>query len=268
MLNPTKVNPEEKNDTIPLENYWISNVVLYIPEKGLLKYNSPIQTIKLQQPANKCLEFLLSKRFAVVSQKELMVYAWGEEKEKFVSTNAFYQTMFHLRRSLQKAGCDDLILSVPKKGSVINSDYSIFVTESDVPLKSGGNDTNRDSDAKKLVDRFKYTRYIAAVILSVTVFIVAFYSYIKSQSVDFYANYKITQDQRCNIYLPPGANKVDYYALLESAKIDCTQPQDVYITVRKGYLRNSLLVCSVKNKQRLCSAVTVMNKSVSLYEKD
>lgn len=107
-------------------NYLIDNQVLFEPATNRLTNKENQESLELKEPAARCLYMMLRNHANLISQSELMAYAWGDNHRQ-VPSNTFYQTILVLRKSLALLGAErDIIVTIPRKGLLIPED--IFVT--------------------------------------------------------------------------------------------------------------------------------------------
>lgn len=109
--------------------YLINNDIEFLYDEGLLTSRSLSKNIKLLAPSTKILKYLLDKKGALVTQQELFKIGWGE-KEKYVTSNAFYQNILLIRKAFEDLELnEDFIKTVPKKGYLININVQIEYVE-------------------------------------------------------------------------------------------------------------------------------------------
>lgn len=232
--------------------YTINDTACFKPESRSLD-NVPLGIdLKIQRPACRCLEYLLKNRGVIVSQRELMKYAWGEEKEKIVSTNNFYQAMHQLRNALESVGCPDIIDTIPRKGLIIDKRHKISFVIDDVPDKKPASDSF-----------FKYWHMIVSG-LTVTL-LITFYLLLDDES-DAFAGYKPVKIGHCAVYVSDAYIRRDsLLRLLKYARLNCeemTLPRKIYVTIKKNNIRNSLMICTQK-EERICHTIFVMNEEIT-----
>lgn len=106
-------------------NYLIDNILELYPEEKLLFNRLTQQHIQLHKTATQCLVLLIQKHNEVVTQDELLRFAWGE-KHREVTHNAFYQCILNLRKSIVRLGVEkSIVTTIARKGLIINNDVII-----------------------------------------------------------------------------------------------------------------------------------------------
>jgi len=114
----------------------IDNEVMLIAEKNLLRNIHTGEEITLKQAAALCLQLLLSRHNTIVTQLELMAFAWGV-KHREVSFNTFYQCILAVRRSLQLLGINkQVITTIPRKGLIIYDNIPVQCSQDKLTAKS------------------------------------------------------------------------------------------------------------------------------------
>ncbi|ROS10816.1 transcriptional regulator [Raoultella sp. BIGb0399] len=108
-----------------IDYFVIGENIIFIPTKRLIIDGVNRKEIKLQVPASMCFEKLLKKQGEVISQNELIDFGWGEKRKSGVSTNAYYQSILHLRKNLENVGLFDIIDTIPRNGLRINKKIKV-----------------------------------------------------------------------------------------------------------------------------------------------
>ncbi|HEY3591965.1 MAG TPA: winged helix-turn-helix domain-containing protein [Buttiauxella sp.] len=105
--------------------YLIENKIIFSPEKQTLVHADSNDQIKLKPTASLCLLLLLRKHGEIVTQNELLAFAWGESHRQ-VSFNAFYQSILSLRKSFLQMNVEEqIITTIPRKGLLIQQEITI-----------------------------------------------------------------------------------------------------------------------------------------------
>lgn len=105
--------------------YLIENKIIFLPEKQCLVHTDSHEQIKLKPTASLCLLLLLRNHAEIVTQNELLAFAWGESHRQ-VSFNAFYQSILSLRKSFLQMNVEkQIITTVPRKGLLIQQEITI-----------------------------------------------------------------------------------------------------------------------------------------------
>lgn len=120
---------ETENGSKNNHNFIINGRVKFIPFRRIIEDMNTGTKIKLHVPASLCLDRLLNNQGRLVSQDELILYAWGLKRESTVSSNTFYQCILHLRRKLAQLELCDVIETVPRHGIIFNNSVSVLITQ-------------------------------------------------------------------------------------------------------------------------------------------
>jgi DNA-binding winged helix-turn-helix (wHTH) protein len=103
-----------------INNYLTDKTIIFSPSELLLQHCETMKTKKIRATEAKCLMLLLNKHGSVVSQYELLEFAWGETHRE-VSFNLFYQCILSLRKSFaQLEYPGTIITTMPRKGLIID----------------------------------------------------------------------------------------------------------------------------------------------------
>lgn len=106
--------------------FLIDNRVEFYYEEHYLLGRNTLQSIKLQVPASQCLHALLINHGNIVSQTDLMVAGWGN-RSAHISVNTYYQSILHLRRSIEFIGLEKgFIKTVNRKGLLVHKGWNII----------------------------------------------------------------------------------------------------------------------------------------------
>lgn len=112
--------------------YLIENKIIFSPEKQTLVHADSHEQIKLKPTAALCLLLLLRKHGEIVTQNELLAFAWGESHRQ-VSFNAFYQSILSLRKSFLQMNVEkQIITTIPRKGLLIQQEITIETKQDSV----------------------------------------------------------------------------------------------------------------------------------------
>ncbi|MDY1036671.1 winged helix-turn-helix domain-containing protein [Lelliottia sp. CFBP8978] len=105
-------------DTTLKKVFLINDTLLFEPELRQIgpRVDYPRRAVKLHGPVSECLSQLLEHNNQVLSQRFLFASVW-EKNGVVVSTNALYQTIATIRKTLKSAGLDEnIIKTIPKEG--------------------------------------------------------------------------------------------------------------------------------------------------------
>lgn len=241
---------EIKDDTQSGQKVYIfDGKVTFKPSSMTLEYGNPLLTITLQRPASRCLQLLLEKQYELVSQKELMVFGWGEEKEKKITVNTFYQAMYHLRQALSQADCPSLIYTVPRKG------VGICNTEEHDPKERSHSEVKKNKVSILIIT--------LAVICCVAACWSVYWYTSKDNISSVFDNYHNMRSGNCDIYFYDKSLASDkVLRLLKATTVDCNLQQTIFITATALNPRKSLLICkSYTDEQHNCSSIFFMDDS-------
>lgn len=251
-------------------NYLIDNILELYPEEKLLLNRLTQQHIQLHRTATQCLVLLLEKHNEVVTQDELLRFAWGE-KHREVTHNAFYQCILNLRKSILRLGVEKTIVTtIARKGLIINNDVTIDkITTSryhDLVVQGmNSNTTNVDNvlavkiqEEQPHNERFNFHQhYKTCGMLLLTSFILIFIWATRPDIRSIYdiPNYTALdapEEQKCIYYL--NSDYINNYSEQES-KVGhfiknnpafCSAGKHIYITAYENLKSMSVLVCNHK----------------------
>ena len=98
--------------------FLINEVLIFDPEGRRLgpRAGYPQRAMTLHGPVSECLLQLLEHNGQVLSQRYLFAAVW-EKNGAVVTTNALYQTIASIRKTLKSAGLDEnIVITLPKEG--------------------------------------------------------------------------------------------------------------------------------------------------------
>lgn len=258
------MNPTETPSLHEDENqYLLDRRILFSEMQSTLSDERRNLEIKLQRPASRCLALLIQHQGELVPQNDLITYAWEGERARYIAPNTFYQTMHHLRDALGKAGLEDAIYTVPRKGSGLNP------TLSAISSPASGSRSSLKRDRKFLT--FRATGFLTGgvVVLSLILLIIISSHYsgtplkwltIRNNN-SIFSHFPLRIQQKCRIYVSPGSlsdNKVDF--LLQRAGIDCLEDMTIFISASVQGNRKSLISCSTYTKRKQqCQVFFIMD---------
>lgn len=229
--------------------YLINNDVFFYPDEARLERLSSPESVKLQQPASRCLELLLKRRGELVAQNELLSYGWGEERARYITSNAFYQSMHHLRQSLSRAGLNDIIYTVPRKGMGLTENLQITFKTTDAVRKQ-----------RLSVFTPKWIRYGAVILLGIAGAgaIIRYFNMPHAESL--FKTYTFKKINKCNIYSSSkNMTEQTLMKLLSRAGEDCQKEVTIFASQPHYSFRNSIIRCSVYNENaQQCESVIIM----------
>lgn len=138
----------------------LEQCIIFDPSRRELINNKDKCVVKLQNPANNCLQLLVEKFGYTVSQEELICYGWGKQRQISVSSNTYYQCILHLRKALNEIGLKDAIITVPRHGLTLRNDISVSYIEE---AKKNESDVNPDSGEQEISELIASNKYLDTV---------------------------------------------------------------------------------------------------------
>ncbi|HAT1648540.1 TPA: hypothetical protein I8Y12_004490 [Raoultella planticola] len=136
-------------------HYVINDCVTFKPATNMLRnIHNPALRATLNVPASRCLQLLINNIGNIVTQQDFMDIAWRQSGMK-VTTNAYYQNISILRRSLIHTGLgDNTIITLPRIGLTLAAGTQIrkLVAETapDAETEAG------QSDEKTVVKEYRH----------------------------------------------------------------------------------------------------------------
>lgn len=233
----------------------IGNNVIFIPASRQLKNGLTGDSIILHTPANYCLLHLLERRPQILTKAELIKLSWNDEM-LLISDNTFYQMVFNLRQNLAKAGGNNVIITVPRRGLQINPEVTIEILSAGIedPIISGNtrvNSIRHDSDNH--VEN--HGRHALLIILSWVLLLIAGLLYISGYEKYAFDDYQQTEYRMCTVHFDEFIGKENIRALILKSRTDCSIKSNLIVTQSENHSRLSVISCS---------AGTVKTKSCSL----
>lgn len=118
-----------------MKHYLFFKNVEFYPETHKLKMTSVNREISLFSTASRCLELLITHQGSVITQRDLMAFAWTDHGLS-VSPNTFYQNISALRKSLAEFIPDEnIIITIKRSGLTIPENIEIaLISETTLPL--------------------------------------------------------------------------------------------------------------------------------------
>ena len=237
--------------------YVLGEKVFFSVQEATLLDKKQCRTVKLQRPASRCLELLIQHHGTLVSQKMLMDYGWGDERAKYNTLNAFYQSMYHLRQSLEQVGLADVIYTVARQGSGLRSTLNITpVTASESQSENVKSIPSHNPHNWRIISGLT----IAVFIILCSMIFLMWPFPVKHNDI-FFKNHSLKSLQQCQIYRsPPDMSDEKVYFLLQRSRISCQQKMTIFISSIAYGERNSLIACQIYNdKKRQCLVYFIMD---------
>lgn len=217
------------------EIYLLDKKVEFQYSHNVLSSRDGLPSINLQVPASLCLLILLKKQGVVVSQEDLMIAGWGDRSNQ-ITPNTFYQTILHLRRSLEKMGLDKgFIQTIKRRGLFIDERWSISIKKEDV------NKTQLTTQSKATAWKEKQF-----VFLSIMVFFSGVLVLFLPAPKPAFSDYKLltgVAPMNCTVFTN---NKADYERLLRiinKTPTVCEKKTILYITEFSYINQASVMAC-------------------------
>lgn len=264
--------------------YLIMGEVKFYPLANLLHSVTKNEDLQLFSTASRCFEMLLKQQGEVISQRNMMLYAWTEHGLT-VSPNTFYQNISSLRKALSKfLPENNIIMTIKRTGLIIPNDVSVkFINAKSDYLGQSLDNSSMKPDAlsgvcnisehivkeyvREDVNDKKYKRYsmklclicFLSIIYLLYISTFLYKSYLAREddvytSQNPFGNYveyrKLNHD--CTIYINRNAGKIDSLNRFLKMEADgCRGYDRVYVTLYEGSIRTSAMYCSTLKNQHL-----------------
>lgn len=237
------------------KQYKINHQVIFTPAKQELTDTQYHRRSQLQTPACLALEILLRNHGKLLARDDIIIYAWGHEALKYVSNNTFYQTMSHLRKSLEMVGCTGIINTIPRRGVQINADIHVD-TFCDTPSeKNDAQDKPAPPSIRppqpgiKLLLRRLDLYPVITTLLIIAIYITHLVTH-KTESTYTTKNYQLMKTGMCQVRFMGTADNSVITRLLNRYNLDCHFPAEITITLNSLSDRQSIIVCGNKKAIR------------------
>ncbi len=250
--------------------YYIEKQFKFIYEERKLVGNTGERVIFT--PAAKCLKALLERQGEVLSKDELISIGW-EEAGPATSLNALYQTISHLRTSMDYVGAkEDILKTVKRVGFVIEPRVSVVLIvqeereeeETSALLNSEKNaiSSYEKQSGGKLLKEYGLTKRrnmsdLVILSLALIVFLLSIFFTLKTLIPDeraVFNNFQLYKEisGTCSVYVSwnsePGKNVEAIYDLKH---LNCQQFNRVYLTIWGDRPGTSGIFCHVNDEERL-----------------
>jgi DNA-binding winged helix-turn-helix (wHTH) protein len=229
--------------------YLIENKILFIPEKQCLVHTDSHEQIKLKPTASSCLLLLLRNHTEIVTQNELLAFAWGESHRQ-VSFNAFYQSILSLRKSFLQMNVEkQIITTIPRKGLLIQQEITIekkwdhVVPEVEIELTDTPSVTPNKIENKKLPK----LNLAEMLIIMFTVLIVGALLYPKISSENYFSGYVASKkyDGQCHYFVNADASDYSRHeGFIKEHPEMCSDNKFLYITAYPETKNISVILCT------------------------
>lgn len=274
------------NNEYNVQKILINEGVEFIPSRRELVDDCHSKKIKLQVPASLCLEKLLNNKGHIISQEELMLCGWGGKRIASVSSNAYYQSILHLRKSLAAMGLTEIIDTVPRLGLKINESVEVvfvccdsiedvntgleeIAAEEPAPSTCPPDNYSDSQDTRHVAletpvlagrgKKARLLRIISGIFFAVLSFLLTFYFMVTNSQHAFTGYIKLRSDT-CNLYATGNKFKTDEIeSILSREKLDCFDSESVFFNSSPMKSRLNLIYCSIYNKEsQNCRSITIM----------
>lgn len=231
--------------------YLIENKIVFIPEKQCLVHVDSHEQIKLKPTASLCLLLLLRNHAEIVTQNELLAFAWGESHRQ-VSFNAFYQSILSLRKAFLQMNVEkQIITTIPRKGLLIQQEISVeekqealIVPEVDIISTKISGEVEVDEVTSKKRTALNLTE---TVIIMFTVLIVGLLIYPQLSSKHYFSGYVESKNYggQCHYFLNDDAsNHIRHEGFIKQHPEMCNDDKYLYITAYPETKNISIITCA------------------------
>lgn len=218
--------------------YILDGIYDFNPSSLTIINNETNELVKIHNTSAKCLLLLIEKHTEIVTQKQLIHYAWGE-KSNTVTHNALYQCILNLRKNFVQLGCArNIITTVPRKGLMISEE--ILIT------RSGVSDSKIVTQEVSPLANKKLSRILIIMCLGLAMIITNLFRDDKNNSTDFrdlYTQVKIN-NRDCKYFInhDNGFEEKEPDVLLQYDNL-CKDNKLLFITAYSEMKSKSVLVC-------------------------
>jgi len=233
--------------------YLIENKILFLPEKQSLVHVESHEQIKLKPTASLCLLLLLRNHGEIVTQNELLAFAWGESHRQ-VSFNAFYQSILSLRKSFLHMNVDkQIITTIPRKGLVIQQEITIEKKRDNVieaepatlPIEIP------EEISPIIVSKIKRSLLTPAeaLIIIVTLLIVGVLLYPRMKNEQYFSGYVAAKQYagQCHYFLNDDASDhTRHDDFIKKHPEMCSNDKYLYITAYPETKNISIILCTTR----------------------
>lgn len=252
----------------------INDIVVFEPDKNRLisLKDYPERSITLHTPVSACLLLLLQHSHQPVTQKYLFNEVW-EKNGVIVSTNAIYQSIALIRKSLRAVGLDEeIIITLPRIGFKAEADVKYFtfdefttaysvqkVNASPVTIMSA----TVVGDNRSLTDYLHQYRRLPMMGVIIILLLTFYWS---QQTKSFYTHYAdIGNIHGCQVYSSWSGKEKSismFNQFYIRQNLACPPGKAVYMTLNNTQSGTSILVCrdNIDSPQAKCKSLFFMEK--------
>lgn len=231
--------------------YLIENKILFIPAKQRLVHTDSHEQIKLKPTASLCLLLLLRNHGEIVTQNELLAFAWGESHRQ-VSFNAFYQSILSLRKSFSQMNVESqIITTVPRKGLIIQQEISVEEQRDPVPEiqpEPLPTETIRELPPYKAINEKRSILNLTEWLMIITtVIIIGVIIYPRIFSEEYFSGYVSPKNYagQCHYFFNGDAsNHIRHEEFIKEHPEMCQNDSYLYITAYAETKNISVILCT------------------------
>lgn len=256
--------------------YLIAEKIEFHPAFSSLVCRTNSQVIMLKPAAASCLLLMLKKHKILITQNEMMAFAWGDNYRQ-VPFNAFYQSILSLRKAFTFLGMEQAIIqTVPRKGVLIPETVSveyiagtsadlnaIGVVALDIPettitdamsISERVLKENEDADKSQQINGWTWLSLMTVIVFMLV--LIPIWQHFSNTS--YFSGYlkKGTTEGRCAYYINPDMpDTVRQLRFLHSHTEICSGKEDLYLTSYENTGDISVVSCTVqddKNAEKAC----------------
>ena len=228
-----------------IESMVIGDKFEFLPLLRELRVLETQENAILHSTASQCLLLLLCHQGQILTREELIEFAWGEKAANFVTNHTFYQTISVLRKALVALGCDDIIITVPRKGLTVGAGIKISTIYSVAASKKIYN-TGSTSHTWYSFLSAKFLFAIAGIMLCTGMVLVV--TKTNTDPFSFYQDYSLG---KCIIKFSDSRKVTFDSSIVNRLGINCEDGnKTVFITVNEDIRLDSAIVCDTFNRDK------------------
>jgi len=216
----------------------IDDILEYNPQRNELKVlMSDLDIITLNVPVSRCLELLLLNHDKIISQSDFFYDVW-EKNGTYITLGTFYQNISLLRKALNHAGLDDIVVTVPRKGLSIAKKTKVEKKIS--PEYIQNTSVNVVSKNDGFIRRFK-TIIIYFILFMIGITPLSIMNYFDEHYVPIY-NFLLERNS-CNIHSLGVTDDSKILRAFDDLKLNCSKLNYVYISAHPYLNEVSIIQC-------------------------
>lgn len=233
-------------------SYLIEKEIIFIPSTQCMMRVDRSQELKLKPTASQCLFLLIKNHGQIVTQNELLEFAWGDQHRQ-ASFNAFYQSILSLRKSFLHLKVEKAIITtLPRKGLVIQNDIDIekintpFREKEFTPLLPEPIFT--EQECPSLPIKRKWMTPAEIIIIVLTLVAVSMLLYPGWSQNDYFSRYVAAKNmsENCHYYFNSDASDFSRhtYFVKQHPNI-CSEGKYLYLTAYPETKNLSVITCNL-----------------------